>query len=205
MISEMQDHGFDDLDTDRLLGFLNDAYYDICSREPWPFLEAESDIATVAATATLTLPTDYNKTLSLINLTTGITLLPDRREAVQKTFAPNLTQSGQPGYYYFLGTSQMNLYPVPDRAYTLRLTYVRRPTALVAGTGGTATPIFPVPFHRLVVLGALVRAFSMEDELETAQAFAEQYEDRIQKMRDDLWTRQFDKPDYIVDVFDWDY
>lgn len=205
MIDEIKEHGFDDLSDVRLLGFINDAYYDLCSREAWPFMEKESDIPTVAGTATLALPSDYDAALSLVNLTTGTVLVPERRDVIHKRYAAQLTTiQGEPSFYYPLGDSQVNMLPIPDSIYTLRLTYLCVPAAIAVGT----SPIMNTKYHRVLVIGALARANAMEDEEETAAMFSQQFDDRIAKMREDMWQRQFDRPQMIGDLFvndDWLY
>ena len=39
MISDIDDHGFEDSSEERKLAVLNDVYQDVLSREAWPFLE----------------------------------------------------------------------------------------------------------------------------------------------------------------------
>ena len=39
MIDELDLYGFDDIDTNQKVLLLNEAYLDITTREPWPFLE----------------------------------------------------------------------------------------------------------------------------------------------------------------------
>jgi hypothetical protein len=39
MYTEMELYGFDDLEDAQKLILLNESYFDIVTREPWPFLE----------------------------------------------------------------------------------------------------------------------------------------------------------------------
>lgn len=201
MMEEMSDHGFTDLQATRLTGLINDAYYDVCSREPWPFLEAQvSNITTTAGSADITEPSDFGQVQSIVIDSQGIALVPKRWEWINQNYTGALTSTGVPLYYYFVG-DQIKLYPVPDAAYTLTLQYLRYPTPLSAGLD---TPILPTRHHRIILLGALVSAYNMEDSGDEADRFEKQFEKRIALMRNDLWMRQYDRPDFVQAVADSD-
>lgn len=206
MILELRDHGFDDLTDSRLLSFLNDTYYEFCALEVWPFLETSSTtLTTTVGAKLLTTPTDLRAVLGIINTQTGNVLSPDRRETLIKRFAQTLTTRGEPGFYYPIGQT-INLMRVPDQAYPLLFDYVKRPAALTTViTGGVdSTPIFPADHHRVLVLGALSRANAMEDDPDTAAFYDQLYQGKVQKIRNDLWGWQYDRPDRIVDIFNND-
>jgi hypothetical protein len=200
MLSEVRDHGFDDLTDTRILGFINDTYYDVCSREPWPFLEASASL-TVDATGLVTVPTDIGAILSIVNTSTGDKLEPLRSEEFRQNFASSQTDAGNPLYYYFLGNS-LHVHPLSTSS-PLQAIYVRVPAALTASPD--SSPILPVQHHRVLVLGALVKCGEMEDDAELAAMFTNNYEQRITQMRHDLWMRQYDRPDTIADLdpVDW--
>lgn len=197
MISEIQDHGFEDLSSARILGWLNDTYLSLCAEEPWPFLEATAT-PTVNASGLITAPTDINKVLSLTDTSTGTVLIPKRANEFTKMFASNLSLAGSPAYYYYLADS-IFIYPIPTTA-TLNIKYIKVPAALTVSPD--SSPIFPSAHHRLVVVGALVKAYAMEDDPEQAAAFMSMYDAQYQKMRQNLWIKwQYDRPDNIEDVF----
>lgn len=207
MIAEMSDHGFSDIDPARALGFLNDTYYEFCALELWPFLETQSStVVTTIGNKLLITPTDLRAVLGITNLTIGYPLSPERRTTLTKRFANTLTITGQPGFYYPIG-STINLFRIPDQVYTLEFDYLKRPAALTtpAVAGGTDTaPIFPVDHHRVIVLGALSKANAMEDDPDTATFFDNLYQAKIEKVRNDLWGWQYDRPDRIIDLFEND-
>ena len=206
MILELRDHGFDDLVDSRLLSFLNDTYYEFCSLEVWPFLETSTAaLTTTANNSVLTLPADVRAVLSIVNTTTGNTLSPERRATIVKRFARYLTQVGEPSFYYRIGPA-WGVYPVPGSAYNLLIDYVKRPAALTTViTGGLdSTPIFPVDHHRVLVLGALARANNMEDDSATGQYYDGLYAAKVDRIRNDLWGWQYDRPDRLIDLFDND-
>lgn len=194
MIAEIRDFGFDDLTDTRLLGFLNDTYWDICAREPWPFLEATSAV-TVNANGLVTSPTDIGKVLSLTDVI-GTRLEPQRLDDFTQGNASQLTLTGNPDRYYFIG-DQLYVYPI-STSNSLTIRYVRVPAALT--TSPDATPILPLRHHRVIVLGALIKCYMMEDDPENSALNTNAYEQRIAQMRNDLWMHQYDRPQYIQDL-----
>lgn len=200
MILEIQDHGFEDTSVERLTGFLNDAYYDICSRQPWPFLEKSTTVNTVAAQETLDVPADFDKALRLAIDSQAQTLQPARLDDVTSRFNGALTDSGLPFLYFFVA-SAVHLYPIPDTVYTITLRYLATPTELA---NNTDTPLLPTKHHRAIVLGALVDAYRMEDDPGNADIFEQQFEKRIATMAEDIWKRQYDRPERIYTLYEND-
>ena len=195
MLSEIRDHGFDDLTDSRILSFLNDTYFDVCSREAWPFLEATA-AATVDASGKLTAPTDVSKVLKLVDTANSRSLAPMRLDSFTGTYSGDLTASGDPFAYFFVG-NDLYVYPIPASA-SLTLRYIGRPDALTVTPD--SEPILPTQHHRVVVLGSLVKCYMMEDDFENSAMFTNAYEKRIFDMRQDLWTRNYDRPDVMLDV-----
>lgn len=195
MIAEIRDFGFDDLTDTRLLGFLNDTYWDVCTREPWPFLEATAS-ATVDATGLVTSPTDISKVLSISDTVVGTKLQPQRLDDFTQTNATQLTLTGNPDRYYFIG-DQLYVYPL-STSNSLTLRYIRIPAALTSTPD--ATPILPLRHHRVIVLGSLVKCYMMEDDPENAALNISAYEQKIAQMRSDLWFHQYDRPQVIKDL-----
>lgn len=200
MIIEMQDHGFEDSSPDTLTGFINDAYYDICSRQPWPFLEALATVNTVANQVTLDVPADFDKAIRLVIDSEAARLEPARADDIYSRFNGALTDTGLPVAYYFVG-NEVRLYPIPDAAYTITLYYLKVPAALATNTD---TPILPTKHHRAIVLGALVAAYRMEDDPGNADVFEAQFEKRLATMAEDVWKKQYDRPDHIYTLYEND-
>lgn len=200
MISEIQDHGFEDTSVERITGFLNDSYYDIASRQPWPFLEKSTTVNTTVGNDTLAVPADFDKALRLVIDAQGQILDPARLDDVTSRFAGNLNFTGLPFLYYFIGDT-VKLYPIPDAVYTVTVRYLAVPAELV---NNTDSPILPKKHHRAVVLGALVDAYRMEDDNENASIFEGQFEKRLQTMAEDVWKKQYDRPDRIYTLYDND-
>lgn len=196
MVTEVRDHGFDDLTESRILSFLNDAYLDICSREPWPFLEKTATL-TVNSAGLVTNPTDIQAVLNIYDSTDGGKLEPQRLDDISDLYGKNLTEAASQGrHYYFIGSS-IYIYPVPSN--TLKINYIRTPALLTASPD--TTPILPTHIHRLLVTGALAKAAVMEDDPDLAAVYTNMFETRLMQARSALWMRQYDRPETIHDIF----
>lgn len=196
MVTEVRDHGFDDLTESRILSFLNDAYYDICSREPWPFLEKTATL-TINAAGLVTAPTDVTSVLNVYDSTNGGSLRPQRLDDISDLYGTNLAEAeAQARHYYFIGAA-MYVYPVPTA--TIKMNYIRIPTALT--TSPDTSPILPIHAHRLLVTGALAKAAVMEDDPDLAAVYTNMFETRLSQARSAMWVRQYDQPETIQDVF----
>lgn len=199
IISELDDHGFQDDTTARKMVAINDTVADVCSREAWPFMEATA--AVTISTDTPTLPADFRASLALVIPSQGVVMVPERLDTVTKTYLVNNpnNSTGLPFLYYFIGNT-MKVYPAPDVSYTGTLMYVRNHPTLLS-TDVEAAILIPVRHHRVITLGALAKLFAMEDDPDQSMYFAKQYEDRLVMMENDSWKRQYDLPDRVVDVW----
>lgn len=191
MLSEIDDHGFDDTSSTRKVSILNDTYWDVCSREDWPFLEAtSSSINTVGGSSALTMPARFLRTISLSNPGSSYTLLYEDYENIAKVFpALETTQAAAPLYYYFLNNT-IHLYPVPTGVVALRLRYTTWPTEL-AVSDLEAAIVIPPRHHRVLLNGALSKLYAMEDDPENSALQKAEFEARIDNMAEDLLRRKY--------------
>lgn len=199
MIQSMRNHGFTDTDSATLTELLNDSYEDVWGREAWPFREASTTMDTVANTATVTLPADFGKAVSLVIDSLSLNMIPRRLDSLMHLFSGELTQTGIPYYYYFVGDT-MKVYPIPDGVYTITISYIKKFTPMV---NGTDTPDLPSN-HRVVLLGALVSAYDLEDDTDLAVRFEGRFENRLQRVREEWWMQQYDKPDLVHDIYNFE-
>lgn len=196
MVTEVRDHGFDDLTESRILSFLNDAYFDICAREPWPFLETTATLS-VNSNGLVTNPTNVTSVLNIYDATNGGKLFPQRLDDISDLYGTDLAPSeAQARHYYFIG-SDIYVYPVPSA--TLKMNYIREPEPLT--TSPDTEPILPTHAQRLLVTGALAKAAVMEDDPDLAAVYTNMFETRLSQARAAMWQRQYDKPETIHDVF----
>ena len=209
MYTEMELYGFDDLDDDQKLLLLNEAYFDIATREPWPFLEAVAPITVPPAQSQITNNTlvtgnvtNLNSVLSFIDTTNSITMTPERGDVIEKEYVV-AAYTGTPTKYYFVG-DELLVYPPTDSVINYRLYYTKTP---VAATTTSDTFLIPARHHSIIVYGALIKAFLVNDDPQAA-IFQNMFESRYQQMRADVWMNQYDRPDYIgviTDSYDWSY
>lgn len=196
MVTEVRDHGFDDLTESRILSFLNDAYFDICAREPWPFLEMTATL-TINAAGLVTSPTNVTSVINVYDSTNGGKLAPQRLDDISDLYGRNLTLAEAQGrHYYFVGSS-MYIYPVPSA--TIKMNYIQLPNPIT--TTPDTEPIIPKHAHRLLVTGALAKAAVMEDDPDLAAVYTNMFETRLSQARSAFWMRQYDQTETIQNVF----
>ena len=208
MYTEMELYGFDDLEDAQKLILLNESYFDIVTREPWPFLEALSTIVVPSGQEQITNnvlvvpnPTNVNSVLSFIDTSNNIVMTPERVDVIEKSYFLSL-DTNVSSVYYFLGDELM-VYPASSGS-TYRLLYTKTP---VAATTTSDTFYIPSRHHSIIVYGALVKAFLVNDDPQAA-VFQNMFEARYQQMRNDLWMNQYDRTERVfvtTDSMDWSY
>jgi hypothetical protein len=208
ILSELVDHGFEDTSTERKLAKINDAIWDIESREPWPFLEKTVALNFDGSSPTPTnMPSDFKTVLWLYDTMNGVTIWPERLSTIRDRYGNQLNQVGSPASYYFIGNT-LRLYPVPPASTgRIHMDYVATQPEVNANTTSSQI-LIPARHHQAIVLGALWRLYKMEDDPENGNMFQIDYENRIQQMREDLFRRQYQRADqiYVIDedeIFDY--
>ena len=217
MYTMMELYGFDDFEDSQKLMLLNDAYLDVVTREPWPFMEelalftAPSGTTQITNNPTLTVTgvtnnpsaiTDVNSVTSFIDVTNNIIMLPERNDTIEKKYQSGNFTNATPSVYYFVG-EDMFVYPQTQGSTNYRLSYIRTPSALETD----ADNLVPSRHHNIIVYGALVKAFLVNDDPQAA-VFQNMFESKYQQMRNDLWMNQYDRTDRIqvmTDSYDWSY
>lgn len=201
IIAELDDSGFSDYSTARKLLFVNRAYHDICTREPWPFLEKEQTGINIASgDKELTLPSDWSKTLKLRffedgSTEQGWTLWKERLDWIRETYP--VDQSGRPVFYYFRN-NKLFFFPKADRAYDAIHEYVQKTTDLASG-GAESTILIPPRHHEILLLGALYRCYLQDQDPAMLNEIRNLYTQKYLEMRADLWLRDFEA-DRIYDI-----
>lgn len=209
MFDEMDLYGFDDFEDSQKLTLLNEAYFDIVTREPWPFLETVATITVPNGVTQITnnanvspQVTDLNSVLSFIDTTNNAVMTPERGDTIEKNYRVN-DDTSYPELYYFVAEN-LFIYPGARGQTTYRLYYTRIPSA---ATTTSDTFLIPARHHSIIVYGALVKAFLVNDDPQAA-AFQNMFEQRYQQMRNDLWLNQYDRTERVhvlTDGYDWSY
>lgn len=209
MIDEINDHGFTDTSVTRKVALINDTVWDICAREPWPFLEQTINLNFDGTNpAPTNFPADFGSLLSLVIATNaaddsvGNALDPERWDVMERKYGDILLSTGTPCAYYFVGET-LRVFYVPASNVQLRMDYLRKHPTLVSTSVATDI-LIPAEHHRAIVLGALYKLYNMDDDFDIGSSFQSQYEDRLLKMRNALWQRQYDRPDRIYGIDDFD-
>lgn len=204
LVTALGSYGFSDTSEADKLGALNDTYYDLLSREPWPFLEKTITLTFSGSSAIATnFPTDFRAALSAVDSETGLRLLPYRLDEFRTKYQTHSDETGNPVLYYFVADS-LRVWPIPDSDVTVVLDYLHSPVEIDASTE-EADIIVPKRFHRVLLFGAVAQLYDMEDDPELAAKAEQRYENRILEMRSELWARQYDRPDTIEVVEPDDY
>jgi hypothetical protein len=201
LIDELEDHGFDDATEERLLSKINTAYWDICAREPWPFLEKtvvlSFDDDTGAPTTSDEWPTDFRAVQVMVTTagsSPGTKLKRMRYDDWLEAYGTDTT-TGVPLVYYFIG-DVCHFFPQPETTTQITMMYIHTPAALTAA-GNEGTIILPVPFHQVIVDGALFKMYAMEDDTDIAPTFETYFERGIQNMREFVWRKSYDGNDTV--------
>ena len=220
--------GVEDFEDSQKLLLLNEAYFDIVTREPWPFLEKMVQFIVPSGTTQITSGSafkvrnsnntldnslsnpvlipytqyDVNSVLSFVDTSNDIVMMPERGDVIEKNYRL-ASDTSTPSKYYFVG-DDMFIYPGAAGQTTYRLYYTRIPSA---ATTTSDTFLIPARHHSIIVYGALVKAFLVNDDPQAA-AFQNMFEQRYQQMRNDLWLNQYDRTERVhvlTDGYDWSY
>ena len=195
LIDTMEDYGFDDLSRSTLARLIDDAHKELCLREAWPFLEREETITQAAGDNTVSTTLTLNKVLALVNATNKHVLLPLRTDGQLKDFVGDLSLTGDPTHYYFIGDS-LYLWPTPSAATSLRIRFLTEPTTLVETSQDSAV-LWPARHDSVVLYAALSKAYFINDDPQGA-ALQQVMEARLQTARADLWMKQYDRTDRVI-------
>lgn len=157
--------------------WINQSYYDVLSREEWPFLLATNTDVTVANQAAYNLPSDFRKSYDLYVDQGGNTPTQYLPAAFDLRNSPALSQK----FTIDALNTQYTLHPTPTQAgQTITLTYYAEPDQLNADSD---EPVFHARFHEVLINLSLVRYYQRwADPGLTAyhQELAEQF---IEEMR----------------------
>jgi hypothetical protein len=197
IIAEMDAHSFSELTQAQKLYMINDAYYEICSL-PYPFLESTFNGAFVAANDIPVITEangTVNKIIAWVNTTNGYQLLPERLDTITKNYPNRLTDTGQPLYYYNIG-SVWHVYPIPSAVSNFTVRYTVTPTEL----GAASTPLLPRAHCRLITLGALYRGYMLNDDMDIAPFYKKEFDAKLKVIQEDLWRTRFDRTEIITDT-----
>lgn len=183
--TRIRDTGFS---SSTVLDLINDAQNDVCNEYRFPFMQTFQNYTLTADDEDITsgsgLPAAFVQALNLTVTSSGYERVipivsydevdenfPDPTDTTRHP--ANVPQVG----YYADGT--LNVYPVPNTAYTVKLTYYKKPTLLTADGD---VPEIPSEFQEILVLGAAFRALQIKDNYDQAGILQNAYDEKLQKL-----------------------
>lgn len=201
MITEIQEHGFEDISSTRIVAAINDAYQDVCARFAWPWLQTVQTATASVGNQTLTLATAVRNVDKVVNVTQDARLyFSDYTELINRADdIADTTDRANPSHYYLLDGALL-LYPTPSVADTYRVYGYQDVSDLTSGTLSAAIAI-PSKHHRVLITGAIMRLAPLNDDWGMAQFFEGQYERRIQTMVADSFNVAGDRSMVIEDTY----
>lgn len=166
-----------------LLTWINECIHDVSMRHNWPWLESQTNLTTVAGTAA------YNENdwasgravqeiLFVIRSGDDEPLHPISYELAVAAYGDDFP-SGTPTKFFWW-REYIYLVPTPDSAETIKLRYIREPTAL---TGADDEPPWLSTFHHLVVDFVEGRVWQQQEDFVKAQVAFQKYFDRLDLMK----------------------
>lgn len=188
------------VEADNWTDYLNEAYRDVASAEPyWPFLESQDTSLSVAAgTGTVTLPADAWKVSAVYNDTDSVPLVPiPGRSQYRQWFRDPSNSLGTPQFYRLRGNI-LEVYPWPASATTIHVDIATPPADLALGTD---EPVFPEHYHHILVMGALAKAYEDDGDPRWASSYQARYERLLADMRRDLLDTRTESYPEVIDTF----
>lgn len=183
--TRIRDTGFS---SSTILSLLNETQFDIFNEYRFPFMQTQQNYTLVVNDEDITggngLPTNYVQALNLTLTTAGRQKnLPFINFSEVEHRYPDPTDTtayptGVPSAaYYANGT--INVHPLPDSAYTVTLSYIKKPTELDSDDD---VPQIPSEFGEILVLGAAYRALQIKDNYDQAAVLQNKYDEILQKL-----------------------
>ena len=101
-------------------------------------------------------------------------------------------------------TSRLRYEIIPPVSTTVRVLFLQY-SARLTESSVEADFLIPARHHEVVFFGMLRRLYDQQDDPELAATMAQQRDQGVQDMVEDLFHQQFDEPDYIrlTDPNDW--
>lgn len=162
--------------------YINDAKAEVdAASERWPWLETRATNVTLSAgTATVAIPGSGWYVLSILDSTNDQPLKPLGQWTTSDGMFPTEGETtGPPQYYRMLG-SNIEVFPTPNAAVVLHVTYIGAPAELSAGGD---VPPFGSEFHRILVEGALAKAFLDDGNVDQYQAHSAVFQGLLVQMK----------------------
>lgn len=171
--------------------FINEIYRKVHSKERWPFLEAQDKtLVTVTGTPNYTLPFNNWRNLDAVRIEIAATQQYNNLSYKGVQDFRDLEHIDRdvtsPAYWTFYA-NQLHFYPNPDAAYTVTIDYIIEPPDLAAGSD---IPIIPLPYHDILVWGAVKSMAARERDWVMTQIADQEYEILLRRFEEEYLVRQ---------------
>ena len=199
-----QDYGFTDLSNDTLLRALQGSVDSIERMRPWPFLEAVATLTFAGASGTpVTAPPRLRAMLRAKDLAAGTRPKPIRLDDFEDMVGTSYDEAGNPRVY-FMQAGVLNFWPLPPSSTTIRVLFLQF-SARLTETSVEADFLITARHWEAILFGMLRRLYDQQDDPELAATMAQQRDQLVSDMVEDLMKWQFDEPDFVrlTDPEDW--
>lgn len=182
--TRVRDPGFS---STTILQLLNDTQNDVFNEYNFPFMQTIVSYAVTIDDEDITsgtgLPDNLSQALHLTLTDHGNKNIPIVDFAWIEENYPNPTDKTRypanlPQYAYF-ASNTLNVFPVPNSAFNVTLTYRKKATEL---TSEDDVPEIPSEFAELLVVGAAYRVMQIKDNYDVAGVLQNKYDEILQKL-----------------------
>lgn len=196
-ITIMNKHGFEDTDDTQKMWAINDAIWEIDGMEPWPYLLKSVNLNFDGTNPyPSNVPSDFAKVKWITDLSSGDAIWPERIETIRLRIGKDITRTGSPGVFYFMG-QQLRFWPIPPVGTgTILLDYRAWQPALTTASV-EADILMPARYHTAWVYGALVKLYGADDDPELASVKKAERDEKVAHMRMDLFVQQEMRADKV--------
>lgn len=195
--TEVLNHGFDpNVFSSRINQYINDALNLVCRRVDYYVDEVAYDFTTTANTSTYPLPANWARMRSLRDT--------NRQAELWAVLLRDIDRSdvttGQPVFYAMNGAG-VQLFPIPDGAYSLELRYWTMPPALV---NDTDVPTVPADWHHMLWVYATWMCYEAEDDAQMGQYWMQRFQNELAQFAADQKFPNSDMPTQARGMWDQD-
>lgn len=187
--SRFRDESNNIVSADEWKAYLNDAMSDVVAFSPhWPFRKTvnTSAVTVDAATRSKALPTDIYRVTAVRNATDNIDMWSVEGNTTHIRYDPEQNLTGPPRWYRVTGAT-IEVWPLPEVNTVLHLEYMDSPDELSADGD---VPPWPAHYHRILVYGALAKAYEDDGAWEAASF----YKGEFATMLDGLYQEMIGQP-----------
>lgn len=196
--ARFRDTGFAIVTDNQWKDYVNDALADVQAATPfWPWFEATSSVTVSANSHTAALPTNVVRVSSVLNDTDDIRMRPYEGASEHVADDPADTWTGPPTYYRVYGTT-LYVYPKPTASTSVKLEYTVSSSEL---SSDSDLPPFPAEFHRILVVGALAKAYEDDANAPMAQVYDANFTALLEGLKVSMLAARQERYPGIVDDF----